>query len=154
MFLVPCCSSIFSKESIIITLIVVVLLCPKAIVCELSLMLLLIHDVQCRTIIKIGVDRTVSYSFLFNSPIYFCSRFRAFSCIAAFEQRIDICSLNFSVSSMFKPSRFMEVVVVISLLHISGWGGGTKRRQIQCFGVVQWQELVEAGQFFLNKFQR
>ena len=56
---------------------------------------------------------------------------------------------------MFKPSRFMEVVVVISLLHISGWGGGgTKRGQIQCFGVVQWRELVEAGQFFLNKFQR
>ena len=127
MFLVPCCSSIFSKESIIITLIVVVLLCPKAIVCELSLMLLLIHDLQCRTIIKTGVDRTVYYSFLFNSAIYFCSRFIAFSCIAAFEQRIDIRSLNFSLSSMFKPSSFMEVVVVISLLHISGWGGGDKK---------------------------
>ena len=88
MFLVPCCSSIFSKESIIITLIVVVLLCPKAIVCELSLMLLLIHDVQCRTIIKIGVDRTVSYSFLFNLPMYFCSRFSAFSCIAVLSKEL------------------------------------------------------------------
>ena len=41
-----------------------------------------------------------------------------------------------------------------SKILVGGGLGPTKRGQIQCFVVVQWAELVEAGQFFLNKFQK
>ena len=71
-----------------------------------------------RTLVKIGVNKTVIIAIFSLFPMNFANLHIASSCMAALEHNFDVCWLKLSWLSISIPRNFTDLVVSISFYYI------------------------------------